>query len=346
MITRHRSARMIYRFRSPRERSSARGIPPRAVVRAPPCTRETILALTALATGLFLLLMLSTQACASAAALKVEPAFCDLGTFSSTDPLECNITFGKTTVRVLSEDDWRIEVTMPEPVHRLSDGLKLTGLPSEDRLSSIPKDLLEHRPWTAATGPGSPEWQAFEIDWREIGREFQLLLDTRTPPGTYEAVLLVRLTDAAAAPLTDFTRVTVGLHVSRWVNLSQDLTPIEVSVDSDAKGVIQSEPTTILVTGNTAWELRVVQAGEITSEGGEMEIRGAKFTVCVPKDGVQYLELGPEAVAIARGDAPAASSTPTEEIPILLRLESDEPLPAGRYRTTIIFEVSAQEPSP
>ncbi|MCK4546559.1 MAG: hypothetical protein KAW17_03870 [Candidatus Eisenbacteria sp.] len=299
-------------------------------------------------------LLLPAETPATSPTLVIDPLFVDLGRFSAVGSLDSEISLGKTEIRVLSRQDWRLEVALAEPVCRLEDSLPLATADSRSTVPPVLQEILDLCPSILTSHPGSDEWWKMEIDWREIGAALEQALHPAASPGTYQAMLLARILGREGEPLTGCSQVAIRFDILRWTQLSADIPEIEISTDF-ATGVLQSEQASLLMTGNSAWRLRAAQAGVLISEDGEREIPQASLTICVPSSGTGgswkstgsgFQTLRPQPITIGCGDSPTASAVPWEEIPIVVRLESDGPLPAGRYRTELVFRVSAQEPSP
>ena len=292
-----------------------------------------------------------------AGALEIDPTVTHMGRFSLVDPLESEVSFGETVFRVLSSDPWQLEVTMPEPIRRLDDGQELVRLDHLDPGIPLVAEILAERPCVVTSGPGSAEWQAFTLNWRELETAIARILHPAVSPGSYRAVFLIRLLDSQGVPLTDCTTVTLQFEVLSWVHLSDNIPLIELLADDGTAGVgiLESEPTYLLISGNAAWELRVVGTGELISDDGLTGLPQPAFTVCVPQSvlgmnsdimGVGCVDLAPDPVWIARGDPATSIATAAEEIPVTVRLQTEEPLPAGEYRASLVFEVREQEPLP
>jgi hypothetical protein len=253
--------------------------------------------------------------------------------------------------------DWQIEILMPVAPRRVDDSGQPLGLRRPIPPSPIPEGLFALRPCIVAAGPPSERWHELEVDWREVGSALERILDPLTPPGTYQASLLARLVDREGRALTDCVGATVRFDIAGWVRMSEEIPPVEITFDGgDLVGqVFESCVTSILMTGNTAWQLDVAQAGMLTSEDGQTEIPRASFTVSVPRAGPGdesqaaqpgTLALDGNPLTIYAEDSAPSGDEGFLEIPVVVRVDSDEPLPAGRYRLTLVFEARAQEPLP
>jgi hypothetical protein len=75
-------------------------------------------------------------------------------------------------------------------------------------------------------------------------------------------------------------------------------------------------------------------------------VPGGDLPVGIEPASSGYLSIGENPCTIAFGHPEGSPSGSLEEVPIVVRLESDIPLPAGRYWMTLVFEASAKEPLP
>jgi hypothetical protein len=291
------------------------------------------------------------------ASLEVEPVFCDLGYLSLDTPLDSEIRAGTTHLRVVSSVDWQIEILMPAAPRRLDNGGQTLGVRHPVPPTLIPEGLFSLQPCVVAAGRSSDHPQQIKLDWREVASALERILDPLTPPGTYQASLLVRLIDGQGRSLADCLTTTVQFDIAGWVRMSEEIPPVEMNLDgaSLVGEVFISNVTSILMTGNTAWQLSVAQAGEMVSEDGRTEIPRASLTVSVPREipGGESKVVPPgslgvdgDLVTVYIEDSAPDPDGNFAEIPVVVRLDSDEPLPAGRYRLTLVFEARAQEPLP
>ena len=276
----------------------------------------------------------------------IEPTFADLGCVCLANGVESDVNPGRTVIHITSSEEWRFEVTMPDAVRRLHDGESLLRTISDGRELSPLDQILGMRPCVLAQGSGSETQTDLAVDWAEITRGLEQLLDPAMPPGTYQAVLLARLIGRSGSDLSEPVRVTVQFEITGWVKLHADLLQIEIPTDYLGTALGESQPVSVPVTGNTAWELAVAQTTELVSLEGNESLPRANLEVCVPPSGIGYRPVGSEIVEIASGAPPTTGSGVQEEIPLVFRLASDGPLPAGRYQATLVFKVRAQEPLP
>jgi len=290
------------------------------------------------------------------AKLDIDPALCDLGLLSPEDPLDSEMTPGKTTVRLLSSGDWRIEIVLAGPIRRLNDGLELPPPDPSEVIAPIPGELFSLLPSTVASGEGSNEWQELEVDWREVATALEHGLDVNSMSGVYGSSLIARLVDPEGQSLTAGIHVTVQFEVSRWVRVSEGIADIDLSFAAGDWDVInETASTSLLVGGNVSWRLSSARVGEMSNEEGLTDLPVPGIAVYVPGEelapGLEpavagYVTLGEEPVTIVLANPESPSSGSLEDIPIVVRLEADEPLPAGRYRMTLVFEASAAQPLP
>lgn len=300
----------------------------------------------AIAVACSLIAASSVDAAGSEVLFHIEPPFADLGRLCLAGGIESDVNPGRTVIHIESSEEWQLEVTMPDLVRRVRDGESLLKTARDRQGLSPLEQILGMRPCVLTAGPGSITRTELVVDWHRIARALEQVLDPAVPPGTYQAVLLARLIGGGGSVLTEAVRVTVQFEITGWVELPADLLQIEIPTDYRGTGLLESQSASVLVAGNTAWELAVAQTVELVSLDGEETLPRASLEVCVPPSGIGYLPVGSESVEIARGTPSTTGSGVMEEIPIVFRLESDGPLPAGRYQATLVFKVRAQEPLP
>jgi hypothetical protein len=177
-----------------------------------------------------------------------------------------------------------------------------------------------------------------------------------TRPGLYATTLVARLVDFEGEALTEGVSITVQFEVSRWVHVSPDIPEIRMTFrDGDWDVFNVYDATTVRVEGNDAWQLRAAHLGDVVSEEGLTGLPPVTLAVYVPEADLEpgldaassgSVGLGSDPVTIVSGYPESPSSGLFTEIPVFVRLDSDQPLPAGRYRMTLVFEASAQGPLP
>lgn len=287
--------------------------------------------------------------------LEIVPRAVDLGRLNPVDPLDSEIQFGRTTVRIFSATDWQLEIALASPICRTADGWELPH-PDPGVTTIIPSALFALEPCVVASGDSSASWVAHRLDWVEIGTCLETLLRPESPPGTYAATMLVRLLDTSGSPLLDPIAVAVEFSVAPWVRISDEVPLIEITVDDgEWNGASEGVPTSLFVSGNTAWRLGAAQAGDVISDLGLAGIPDPNITALVPPTelppGTPAMSLGeqvlgPDPIILAEGDPGTSPSAMVVELPVVIRLESDQPLPAGSYRAELVFEVDVHQPLP
>jgi hypothetical protein len=287
--------------------------------------------------------------------LLVETSLCDLGQLSPGDPSQSSIQAGKVRVRVLSLEDWSLETRLGSPFQRESDGQELQFEDPARATPPLTPDLLLGHPVVAASGEGSRDERSFEVDVWTLGAALETTLESDVPPGAYRAVVLARLVDGQGQSLAEAEPVTVRFELVPWAGLTPDIPPVEFGVHTlDWNTLLEGEPTVVRVAGNSTWQLRVARAGELVNEQSGAEVPGVRVSAQVPGDlppGAEpvmsgYLMLGEVPAVIVRGGAAEAPGDLLQEIPVLIRLESDDRLLAGRYRIELVFDIAPEASLP
>jgi hypothetical protein len=307
------------------------------------------------AIALALLAGASPPRSASAASLGFEPAFAFLGAFNTLDPLDSDTPPGRTSIMIQSDQDWRLEVRLKEPLRRTADGLQLPVTRAPAGRGSAAARILSLTPHVVLSGSGSGRNDPSVYDWHGLTMALEQYLERGDPPGTYEGTLLARLLDTAGSPITDEVAVTFQFEISRWVEIvGRDLPDIQVPVTDGALDG-ESAPAAVTLTSNTSWTLLVA-----TRRGPGRGRRGREFDVgtlaaCVPGNGSGgrwraiepgCLVLGTDPAAFIAGDAPPPFTLSTEEIPVVIRFHADRMVPAGTYGAALRFTARVGDPGP
>lgn len=288
--------------------------------------------------------------------LSADPAFFQVGSFSSRNPLQSETHPGSTDVHILSSGPWRLEIQLEGPMRRIPDGLELPLDRAARRLPGIAPELLDLQPSVFASGSGSPVDVPLTVDWLDLATGLQTYLDPYDPAGTYEVSLHGRLLDPdAGTALTDDVTVTMQFEIQPWAEfLAAGLPPYEIVLDgadpfgSGAVGVLS-------ITGNAGWKLCCLHAGDLTAPDGGAVLAASDLKIClestIPPDG--WLPVQPGCRPVGEGPLDlavcSANQDPGEhvhDVPFHLVYEGPEPPPAGRYRTMLEFEISVQGATP
>jgi hypothetical protein len=290
--------------------------------------------------------LLASSSPAAATTLEITPAFMNLGSLSTLDPIDNQLMSGTTTISIQSDQDWGFEVRLAGPIRLVGGSL---ALPLERALEThpiVPPEVLNLEPHVLRSGQGDASTQEFARDWLELQSILQEYLTAGDPPGTYEFTILSRLLDTNGAPLTDLVPLTVQFDILPWVDLAEvQLPDFRIPL---ADGASEGESWLVPVTlrTNTGWQLLVAGPGPLPRQDGVIEFDLSKLSACaedfsgpsqVIRSGCASLSTEPSLVA--EGSAPPPFSVATVDIPLKFRFQGDAVIPVGTYGVEVSFRV-------
>lgn len=308
----------------------------------------------ALTSGAFLAALIAVaMLCGAASAeaepeIRVSPSRFYVGSFSTIEPLQSDLIPGSTVVSLSVPDSWKLEILLEGPPRRTTDGLGLPLARLQETNPDVPPEFANLQSYVYNEGHGDDDWIDITGDWLDLAAGLETYLQPGDPAGSYEATLLLRLLDGDGNPTTDRVSMTMEFDIKPWVVFSTSVLPAcEVHV---VEGEFQGESAIVLVSvaSNTAWSLSVRGTGDLVSEsGGALPM--AALSVCTEESGggvwrpwrSECEVVQPNAVTLVVGDEPEPFLVTYEEIPVFLRFEGEPPLSAGRYGTSLEFEVTA-----
>ena len=291
---------------------------------------------------------------ASATQLRFEPGTAYLGTFSTLDPLDSDVSLGRVSVGIQSGEDWRLEIRLREPLRRTADGLTLPTDRAPGSSGSVPPPIFSPGPHIVLSGSASSESGGGVRDWLEVAKALEEYLDRGDPPGTYEGTLLGRLLDSSGSPLTEYVSLSIQFDIAPWVQIvDHDIPDFSVPV---LDGALEGESPTAAVrlVSNSSWVL-LVSGGQ----GPEPRNQGIAFdpgglSVCALTEGqarwkllgAGCVPLGSEPQSFIAGDAPQPFSISNEEIPVVIRFQTKHAVPAGVYGAAVRFTARVGQSPP
>ncbi len=291
---------------------------------------------------------------ASAAELRFEPGVAYLGSFSTLDPLDSDVSRDGISVELQSDADWRLEVRMTSPPHRTADGLALAPNRAPGSRSSSRPPGFSLEPQILMFGQGANRSGEVRRDWRGLARALEDYLDRGDPPGSYEVTLAGRLLDAAGGPLTDYTSLSIRFDVVPWVQIVDRRIPdfAVMVLDGALEGVSPSQ--TVRLVSNSSWSLLVSGGQEVEARAPKCVVHPGELSACAQADGQTrwrpfgpgYVPLGQEPQSLVVGDAPEPFSVADEIVPIVIRFHTENFIPAGRYGAALCFTARVGQPSP
>lgn len=291
---------------------------------------------------------------ASTAQLRFVPGFAHLGTFSTLDPLDSAVSPGGISVGILSDEDWRLEVRMREPLRRTADGLALPTDRAPGASVSAPSPIFSMEPHVVLSGTRSSESGEVLRDWRGLAEALEGYLNRGDPPGTYEGTLLGRLLDPSGSPLTDYASLSVQFDIAPWVQIvDHDLPDFSVPV---LDGALEGESPTAAVrlVSNSSWTLLVSGGQGPGPRNQGIAFDSGGLSACALTEGQAgwrlqspgCVQLGPEPQSLIVGDAPQPFTVSIEEIPVVIRFRTGQAVPAGAYGAAVRFTARVGQSTP
>lgn len=292
-----------------------------------------------------LLAVLAAPVPAQEPTVEFQPAFFYIGNFSTLLPLESDMLSGTTVLRVLSDVSWQLELILEGPVRRTRDGLELPLSRVAVVHPEVPNEVVNLQPYIYTTRAGSEIPYEVEADWLRLATGLQAYLQIEDPPGTYELTVLARLLDPAGAPLTGYASCTLQFDLEPWVRFSPMALPAcEVQVP-DGGFMGESQTVMLNLLSNSSWRISVhAQSDLIGLEGGDV-VPIDVLSACVVDDGKEWrpqrsecetIQNGP--VVLVVGEEPIPFTLAVQQIPVYLSFSGSEPLGAGWYGSSLVFE--------
>ena len=290
---------------------------------------------------------------ASTAQLRFEPGYAHLGSFSTLDPLDSDVSPGRISVGIQSDGDWRLEVRMREPLRRIADGLALPTDRAPGSGVSEPSPIFSLEPHVVLSGPGSSDSSEVLHDWRELAKALEEYLDRGDPPGTYEGTLVARLVDPSGSPLTDYVSLSIRFDLEPWVQIvDRDAPDISVPVLGGAlEG--ESPAAAVRLMSNSSWTLLVSGGQESESRNHGIALDGGLSACALTEGQTRWrllrpgcVPLGPEPQSFIAGEAPQPFSVSNDEIPVVIRFRTERAVPAGAYRAAVRFTAKVGQSPP
>jgi hypothetical protein len=305
--------------------------------------------------SILILLVLSAGArpdALAAVGLQVTPPIVIGGRFSAIDPEKSEITVGSTELRILStEEDWRLYVTVLEPLRRVSDGLELPVQRFHALFPDLPNELLNFQPHKLLEKAAAPIWYVKEQDWQTFQEALQDYLEETDPPGTYRTYLRFELTNTQDVSLTEPVEISVEFDLLEGATvefLTSEIV-VEVGYEDSDQGHGESFLIPVLVRANTSWELRLRGTEDyINGESGQIPLEMLSARVEPdPEAEWQALLIGFEplsliGLAVASGTEPLPFTITEATIPLQFAGDVPSTIHSGSYETDV--EVSVQIP--
>ena len=284
--------------------------------------------------------------------LQVEPEIILGGRFSTMNPDDSEITLGSTEMRVLSTDeDWRLYVTVLEPLRRVRDGFELPVQRFRELFPDIPDELMDFQPHKLKENPAGSEWYVKSQDWQPFQEALQDYLQESDPPGIYRTSLRFELMSHQDTLLTAPVEIEVEFELleSATIEIMTQEIIVEVGFNGSNQGHGESFLIPVLVRSNTSWILKLRGTQEFaTNESGQipLELLSARVDDEPGQEWNAHLldfePLSQTPIMVASGLAPEPFSIVETIVP--LQFACDVPITVfwGRYFTEIELTIEAE----